>query len=423
MKRRAVLAAGLGLILALGEITGAAWGGKAPKSAWEADSGKEVREIGLNAQSAVLMDGRTGRVLYGKNEEVVRPMASTTKIMTCILALEEGRLDDTVTASKNAASQPQVHLGVKEGEEFYLKDLLYSLMLESHNDTAVMLAEHIGGSVEGFAGMMNQKAGELGCTDTWFITPNGLDASGTDGEGRERIHSTTAKDLARIMSYCVSGSPMREAFLEVTQTRSYSFADKAGERSFQCLNHNAFLDMEKGAISGKTGFTGGAGYSYVGAVEDEGRLFIIALLGCGWPPHKSLKWTDARRLIQYGKENYELKNVYRPQKFSPVPVEGGLCWDEGRGRNDQVELEAKGEELLLLLREGEQVQARQNLPKSLKAPVEAGQQVGTVEYLLEGRVMGSFPIRAAGSVRAMTGMDCALRAAEVFFGAGERGGE
>ncbi len=133
-------------------------------------------ELNLYAQSAVLMDASTGRVLYGKNENLARPMASTTKIMTCILALESGNLSDTVTASQNAASQPKVHLGVYKGETFLLKDLLYSLMLESHNDAAMMIAEHIGGSQEGFARLMNQKARDLGCEDTYFITPNGLDA-------------------------------------------------------------------------------------------------------------------------------------------------------------------------------------------------------------------------------------------------------
>ena len=131
---------------------------------------KEVREDGdflkLYAQSAVLMDGDTGRILYGKGQDIIRPMASTTKIMTCILALENGRGEDAVKASSNAASQPKVHLGVREGEEYRLEDLLYALMLESYNDAAVMIAEHIGGSVEGFAAMMNEKAAGLGCGDT-----------------------------------------------------------------------------------------------------------------------------------------------------------------------------------------------------------------------------------------------------------------
>ena len=197
---------------------------------------KEVREDGdflkLYAQSAVLMDGDTGRILYGKGQDIIRPMASTTKIMTCILALENGRGEDAVKASSNAASQPKVHLGVREGEEYRLEDLLYALMLESYNDAAVMIAEHIGGSVEGFAAMMNEKAAGLGCGDTYFITPNGLDGVKTDEQGKEHIHSTTASDLARIMRYCVTESPAKDEFLKITQTQNHYFTDMAGKRSF-----------------------------------------------------------------------------------------------------------------------------------------------------------------------------------------------
>ena len=120
------------------------------------------------------MDAETGRILYEKDGETRRPMASTTKIMTCILALELGSGKQICTASANAVAQPQVKLGMREAEQFYLQDLLYSLMLKSHNDTAVAIAEHIGGSVKKFAAReMNQKAKELGCTDTHFVTPNG----------------------------------------------------------------------------------------------------------------------------------------------------------------------------------------------------------------------------------------------------------
>lgn len=124
----------------------------------------------LYALSAVLMDGDSGRVLYEKEGYTARPNASTTKVMTCILALEKGSGDDYVMVSENAASQPEVKLNLKEGEQYYLEDLLYSLMLKSHNDTAVAIAEHIGGSVEGFAKMMNAKAKEIGCTNTHFVT-------------------------------------------------------------------------------------------------------------------------------------------------------------------------------------------------------------------------------------------------------------
>ena len=138
----------------------------------------------------LVMEAETGRILDGDGYDNRLSMASTTKIMTCILALENGNLSDTVTVSKEAARQPEVKLGMKEGETYVLNDLLYSLMLESHNDTAVAIAGHVGGTVEGFADMMNRKAQELGCSHTYFITPNGLDAS--DGEG---IHHTTAEDL------------------------------------------------------------------------------------------------------------------------------------------------------------------------------------------------------------------------------------
>ena len=126
----------------------------------------------LYAQSAVLMDADSGRVLFEKNGQEQKAMASTTKIMTCILALEQGEIKEVVTVSENAVRQLRVHLGMQIKEKFYLEDLLYSLMLESHNDSAVAIAEHVGGSVKEFAKMMNEKAAEIGCQKTYFITPN-----------------------------------------------------------------------------------------------------------------------------------------------------------------------------------------------------------------------------------------------------------
>ena len=122
----------------------------------------------LRARAAVLMDGDTGRILYGKNQDQTLPMASTTKIMTCILALENASLDDVVEVSSYAASMPDVQLNIREGEQYRLGDLLYSLMLESHNDTAAAIAEHVAGTREAFADMMNQKARDIGCRDTFF---------------------------------------------------------------------------------------------------------------------------------------------------------------------------------------------------------------------------------------------------------------
>ena len=131
----------------------------------------ELPESELYSKACALIDGESGRLLYGKNELDGMANASTTKIMTCILALESGMCDEAVTVTANAAAQPKVHLGMRENEQFYLKDLLYGLMLESYNDCAVAIAEHVSGSVEEFVKLMNEKAEKLGCEDTHFATP------------------------------------------------------------------------------------------------------------------------------------------------------------------------------------------------------------------------------------------------------------
>lgn len=374
-------------------------------------------ELGLYAQSAVLMDAKTGRILYGKNEGVARPMASTTKIMTCIIALEYGNLSDTVTASQNAAAQPKVHLGVYKGQTFRLEDLLYSLMLESHNDAAVMIAEHVGGSVEGFAALMNQKARDLGCSDTYFITPNGLDAS-REENGQMKEHSTTAADLARIMNYCIGMSPKKEEFLKITGTQSYYFTDQEGKRSYNCQNHNALLTMMSGAFSGKTGFTGGAGYSYVGALEDGGREFTIALLGCGWPPHKTYKWSDARKLFGYGMEHYQYREVYQEKTFPEIPVENGVPHSGNPGDPVVVHagLNLKEEEksLKLLMAEDEEVTVSEELPDTLEAPLKKGQTVGTVTYRLQGETVKTFPVYLTEDVEKITFRWCLDHVIQLF---------
>lgn len=186
----------------------------------ETAAAEPPKETELYAKSAVLMDADSGRILYDKNGSEAMANASTTKILTCILTLENCDLDSQVTVSSLAASQPKVHLGMHEGQTFYLKDLLYGLMLESFNDCAVAIAEHIAGTTEGFAQMMNNKAAEIGCKDSYFITPNGLDA-----KNDANFHHTTAADLALIMRYCIKISEKASDFLEITRTAQHSFTD------------------------------------------------------------------------------------------------------------------------------------------------------------------------------------------------------
>lgn len=363
------------------------------------ETGKEAVQLQLYAQAAVLMDADSGRVLYGKNENEMLPMASTTKIMTCILALEYGNPDDIVEVSAYAASMPKVKLYMQEGEKYRLEDLLYSLMLESHNDSAVAIAEAVGGSVEEFAAMMNQKARDIGCYDTFFITPNGLDAVMND---TGQIHSTTAKDLAKIMAYCVMDSPAKEQFLEITQTREYHFCDESGNRSFGCSNHNSFLSMMNEAVSGKTGFTNKAGYCYVGAVESEGRTFTVALLACGWPNHKTYKWSDMKTLTAYGMERYEYRDIYEEKQFSAIPVMDGIAGDDATPYETayvEVDLEQPEEKSLpWLLCEDDVVEVRVKLVPQLTAPIHTGEEVGKVSYYLNQELILEYPVVTTGEV-------------------------
>ena len=345
----------------------------------------------LYAQSAVLMDADSGRILFEKNGFEQKAMASTTKIMTCILTLETANVDDVVTISKNAAKQPRVHLGMREGERFYLRDLLYSLMLESHNDSAVAIAEHVGGSVEGFAELMNAKAKSLGCEQTYFITPNGLDAVDQTG-----THSTTAADLATIMSYCIGKSEQQDLFLKITQTPSHSFKNVDNSRSFSCNNHNAFLNMMEGAISGKTGFTGDAGYCYVGALRRGERTFVVALLACGWPNNKGYKWSDTRKLMEYAIDNYQYRDVYQVQDFPDMEVQDGVPLDENlfgvATTGMQVDLAGEEEKLSILLKNEENVTVQVDIKEKLQAPVIKGEEVGRVTYYLGDEILKQYPI-------------------------------
>jgi len=338
----------------------------------------------LYAQSAVLMDADSGRILFGKNENAVLPMASTTKIMTCIIALERMREDQIGKVTTYAVRQPKVHLGMQEGESYYLEDLLYSLMLESHNDSAVVIAEAIGGSVEEFAEMMNKKAVEIGCTDTFFITPNGLDAENDIG-----AHATTAQDLALIMSYCVQRSPMKEEFISITQTRSYHFSDIDGKRNFVCNNHNSFLEMMEEAISGKTGYTNAAGYCYVGAVRDGDRTFVVALLACGWPNNKGYKWQDTKKLMRYALEKYEYQDISGTIKTDNINIKNGMDHADYFNRNvfAETKVSESDSKINVLLCEDDKIETKIVQKTFLYAPVQAGEHTGTVYYLLNGDVV------------------------------------
>lgn len=341
------------------------------KPAAAAENGQQAEEenLSLNARAAVLMDADSGRILYGKNETMVFPMASTTKIMTLIVALEHNEPDQIVTASAGASAMPEVRLGVHEGERYRMEDLYYAMMLESFNDAAMMIAEGTAGSAENFAELMNEKAVSLGCTQTYFITPNGLDAADEKG-----VHSSTAEDMARIMRYAIGN----EDFLKITQTADYSFTDCDRKRSFAVHNKNALLTMMDGVISGKTGYTADAGYCYVCAVKKDDRTFIAALLGSGWPPHKRYKWADVQTLLSYGDRNYSYRTIDISKEVPRMQIH------VVNGGADFVWMSPMQTSFRVLLSEKDQIDISVLLPGQLKAPVEKHQQIGWIQLSVNG---------------------------------------
>lgn len=346
----------------------------------------------LYARAWCLMDGESGRVLISKNGTSPMPMASTTKIMTCILALECGDINSVVNVSSYAASMPDVQLNIKAGEQYYLKDLLYSLMLESHNDTAVAIAEHIGGSKEGFAQMMNEKAEALGCTSTHFVTPNGLDADG---------HYTTAEDLCLIASYAIQNPE----FLSIISTDSYSFSDISGSKKYTVHNHDSFLKMYNGAIGIKTGFTGKAGYCFAGAAQRDGRTLVSSVLASGWPPNKSYKWSDTKSLMNYGFNNYNkytllsgtyssAENAQNPLGLKPIGIVNG---NKAGSTNKSLDISFTAE-CNMLLAKGDNVSVAVTVPENITAPVAEGEIVGNASLMVNGTALYDYPVTAAENI-------------------------
>jgi len=331
----------------------------------------------LYAQSAALLDADSGRVLYEKNGYKEMPMASTTKIMTCIIALENAKLDDVVTVSKYASTMPDVQLNIREGEQYILKDLLYSLMLESHNDVAVAIAEHVAGSEKEFALMMNKKAKELGCEHTNFVTPNGLDAEG---------HYTTAVELAKIACYAIKNPD----FIKITNTSVWNFKELKTARSFTVSNKDRFLYMYNGAIGVKTGFTGKAGYCFVGAAKRDNKTFVSAVLASGWPPHKNYKWSDTIKLMDYGMENFEIRQIFNDKKkFNPAYVK--------KGKEPYVELYYEGD-ISVLVGKTEKVKVIYKVPTIVKAPVKAHTVVGSASFFVGEDFIKEIPIKTKTAV-------------------------
>lgn len=340
---------------------------------------QNYENINLYAKSAVLIDGETNRILYGKNPMEQMPNASTTKILTCILAIELGEMEQICEVSDYARTMPETKCGFYKGDAFYLRDLLYSLMLESHNDSAVVIAESIGGSIEGFAQLMNEKTKEIGCSNTYFITPNGLDEVDATG-----VHGASAYDLALIMNYCRKN----EDFLDITKTMEYRFSDTKGLHTYSVSNKNSFLNMQSGVLTGKTGFTADAGYCYVCAYQENDRTYCLALLACGWPNNKNYKWQDAKALIAYGNTYYEIRNVGEPEQLIEVKIpKGVLLTKDGFSYETTTQVISDGMQWEMLLGEQDTI-TTEMVYETTSLPIKKGRPAGALRYTVNGIFAG-----------------------------------
>lgn len=355
-----------------------------PKPVITTEARKDQPQIKLYGKYTCLMDPSTGRVLYGKNINEKAPMASTTKIMTCLLALEHGDIMQEVPVSQKAASMPKVHLGMKNGESYYMKDLLYSLMLMSHNDSAVAIAEAIGGSVPGFASLMNQRAKKIGMNNTNFVTPNGLDA---------KDHYSTAKDMCLLATEAMKSKEFRE----IITTTSYTVTELHSKKTTTIMNKDSFLSLYEGALGIKTGFTSRAGYCFVGAAKRNHITLVCSTLAAGWPPNKSHKWSDTSTLMNFGFQNYTLKNI-PIQKLSSckIPVE--------KGESSYVSCTDIASPVLPVS-EFDKIQTEYIIPQKLTAPIKKTEKIGTVILRMNDKSIMELPVYPDKSIKKSTFRD------------------
>ena len=264
------------------------------KLIWEDDvlqTSNTSEEPKLNSRAAVIYDRKSKKIIWGKKENEKRPMASTTKIMTAIVVLENANLSDTVTVSKKSAGTGGSRLGLKVGDKITVNNLLYGLLMVSGNDAAVALAEYVGGSVEGFADKMNQKAKELGLENTHFVTPHGLDMAD---------HYTTALELAEMADYAMNN----EKFAEIVNTKNITISINGRSKSLK--NTNELLGNLNGVNGVKTGFTNGANRCLVTSVSRNGMNVIAVVLGADT---KKDRTRDSVEIIEYAYKNYTIYDL------------------------------------------------------------------------------------------------------------------
>lgn len=326
----------------------------------------------VSARGAILIEASSGRVLMEKNADAALEPASTTKIMTALLAIESGMLDRIVTVSDRAAGTEGSSLYLKTGETLPLLELVYGLMLQSGNDAAIAIAEAVEGNVEAFVERMNAKADLLGLRQTHFENPNGLHAAG---------HHTTARELCAI----ATAAMQNPIFREVVATQSRTAKNCSAPHTFR--NKNKFLTQYEGCNGVKTGYTKAAGKCLVFAAQRNGMQLIGVILNA---PNM---WDDARALLDYGFSTYELQRPVSSEEISSIQIENG--------ESSSLPVCAKYDILYPIRSDGsESLTVSKQLAESFPAPIKAGDALGEIRVFINGTLLTTVPIVAMESVPA-----------------------
>ena len=346
--------------------------------------GAAAADLEIAAPSAILMDAATGTVLYEKNADELLPPASVTKIMTLLLvmeALDSGKIgwDDMVVTSDAAAAKGGSQVYLEPGEQMSMDEMLKSVVVSSANDCATALAEHVAGSEIAFVSMMNQRAAELGMTNTHFVNCTGLD----DGEDAAE-HLTTARDIAM----------MSQALLRHDAIRKYTtiWMDTVRNGQFGLSNTNKLVRFYEGTTGLKTGFTQGAGHCLSASAQRNGIELIAVVLHCA---SSTDRFESAKALLDYGFANYALVTPDLDVELTPIPVKLGV---------EETVTPVLADDTPVLIDKGKQagVTRTVELAEELEAPVEQGQQVGTLRIEADGELLKEIALVAQTEVPRLT---------------------
>ena len=332
-----------------------------------------AKAVDISAKGAVLLEADSTSIAFGKNENTPLPMASTTKIMTALVVLENSCLDHIVTIEPSMVGIEGSSIYLQVGEALTVEELLYALLLESANDASVALAIHVSGSVESFAELMNEKAQALGLKSTHFTNPHGLD---------DKEHYTTPYELGIIAANAMKN----EKFKEIVSTRKKTIPLNNGDGTRVLVNHNRLLRLYDGTIGIKTGFTKKSGRCLVSASSRNGVTLICVTLNA---PND---WQDHISLLNYGFDNYESVLLAEPNSYSiELPVIGG----------DKSTLNAENTQGLsvTLNKENINISAIVESNRLLSAPISKGDLVGNIVFYNNDKIIATLPLFAKENVK------------------------